>query len=107
MPLSAIPCEQAVCAIQIRPLQHFSSAIAALNKSPQRTSMPTAFGSARMNGSLLELCVPASHLSFLLHASVRHTDACHSQGAQGTDREHPQAGSCQTAKDDGGKPGVR
>ena len=35
------------------------------------------------------------------------TDACHSQGAQGTDREHPQAGSCQTAKDDGGKPGVR
>ena len=28
-------------------------------------------------------------------------------GAQGTDREHPQAGSCQTAKDDGGKPGVR
>ena len=40
-------------------------------------------------------------------ASVRHTDACHSQGAQGTDREHPQAGSCQTAKDDGGKPGVR
>ncbi len=40
-------------------------------------------------------------------ASVRHTDACHSQGAQGTDAEHPQAGSCQTAKDDGGKPGVR
>ena len=39
--------------------------------------------------------------------SVRHTDACHSQDAQGTDREHPQAGSCQTAKDDGGKPGVR
>jgi hypothetical protein len=31
------------------------------------------------------------------------TDACHSQG----DREHPEAGSCQTAKDDGGKPGVR
>ena len=28
-------------------------------------------------------------------------------GAQGIDREHPQAGSCQTAKDDGGKPGVR
>ena len=28
-------------------------------------------------------------------------------GRQGTDREHPQAGSCQTAKDDGGKPGVR
>ena len=27
--------------------------------------------------------------------------------AQGTDAEHPQAGSCQTAKDDGGKPGVR
>ena len=35
------------------------------------------------------------------------TDACHSQGAQRTGREHPQAGSCQTAKDDGGKPGVR
>jgi hypothetical protein len=33
------------------------------------------------------------------------TDARHSQGAQGTDREHPQADSCQTAKDDGGKPG--
>ncbi len=43
----------------------------------------------------------------VLRASVRHTDACHSQGAQGTDSEHPQAGSCQTAKDDGGKPGVR
>ena len=28
-------------------------------------------------------------------------------GAQGTNAEHPQAGSCQTAKDDGGKPGVR
>src|SRR5271157_3219961 len=42
-----------------------------------------------------------------LRASVRHTDACHSQGAQRTDREHLQAGSCQTAKDDGGKPGVR
>ena len=28
-------------------------------------------------------------------------------GAQRTGREHPQAGSCQTAKDDGGKPGVR
>ncbi len=35
------------------------------------------------------------------------TDACHSQGSQATNREHPQAGSCQTAKDDGGKPGVR
>src|SRR4051794_17300935 len=34
------------------------------------------------------------------------TDACHSQGAQGTDSEHPQAGSCQTAEDDGGQPGV-
>ncbi len=55
----------------------------------------------------LELYGPARHLSFLFRASVRHTDACHSQGAQGTDREHPQAGSCQTAKDDGGKPGVR
>jgi hypothetical protein len=35
------------------------------------------------------------------------TDACHGQGAQATNWEHPQAGSCQTAKDDGGKPGVR
>ena len=35
------------------------------------------------------------------------TDARHSQGVQGTDRVHPLAGSCQTAKDDGGKPGVR
>jgi len=42
-----------------------------------------------------------------LRASVRHTDARHRQGAQGTNREHPQASSCQTAKDDGGKPGVR
>jgi hypothetical protein len=30
-----------------------------------------------------------------------------SRGAQATNSEHPQAGSCQTAKDDGGKPGVR
>ena len=53
--------------------------------------------------------IPAQLTSFSVSscASVRHTDACHSQGAQGTDREHPQAGSCQTAKDDGGKPGVR
>ena len=35
------------------------------------------------------------------------TDACHSQGAQATNREHPQAASCHTANDDGGKPGVR
>jgi hypothetical protein len=43
----------------------------------------------------------------VLRASVRYTDARHSHGAQETDREHPQAGSCQTAEDDGGKPGVR
>jgi hypothetical protein len=36
-----------------------------------------------------------------------YTDACYRQGAQGTDWEHPQAGSCQSAKDDGGKAGVR
>ena len=42
-----------------------------------------------------------------VRASVRHTDACHSQHRQGTDAEHPQAGSCQTAKDDGGKAAVR
>ena len=107
MPLSTSSCEQAACAIQLRLLQHFGSAIGAPNKSPGRTSMLTAFGSALTNGLPVELCGPARHLSFLLRASVRHTDACHSQGAQGTDREHPQAGSCQTAKDDGGKPGVR
>ncbi len=38
---------------------------------------------------------------------VRHTDACHSQSAQGTYREHAQAGSCPRAKDDSGKPGAR
>ena len=107
MPLSASPCELPVCDIQLRLRQRFSTAIATPNKSPRPTSMLTAFGSARTNGLPLELCGPASHLSFLLRASVRHTDACHSQGAQGTDREHPQAGSRQTAKDDGGKPGVR
>jgi len=30
-------------------------------------------------------------ISETLRASVRHTDACDSQGAQGTDREHPQS----------------
>src|SRR5271166_5562121 len=75
MPLSAGPCEQVACAIQIRPLQHFSSAIAAPNKSPRRTSISTAFGSARTDGLPLELRFPATHLSFLLRASVRHTDA--------------------------------
>ena len=76
MPLSASPCEQVGCAIQIRPLQHISIAIAAPNKSPRRTSMLTAFGSARTNGLPLELCGPTSHLSFLLRASVRHTGRC-------------------------------
>ena len=66
MPLSASPCEQVGCAIQIRPLQHISSAIATPNKSPRRMSMLTAFGSARTNGLPLELCGPTSHLSFLL-----------------------------------------
>ena len=75
MPLSASPCKQVGCAVQTRPLQHFSSAIAAPNKSPRRMSMLTAFGSARTNGLLLELCGPASRLSFLLRASVRHTGA--------------------------------
>jgi hypothetical protein len=32
-------------------------------------------------------------------ASARHTDVRHSQGAQATDSEDPQAGSCQPAKD--------
>jgi hypothetical protein len=35
----------------------------------------------------------------ILRASSDDTDARHSQAAQGTDRVHPQAGSCQTAKD--------
>jgi hypothetical protein len=35
------------------------------------------------------------------------TDARHSQGAHGTDWEHHHAGLYQTAKNDGGKPGVR
>ena len=83
------PCEQAVCAIQLRRLQHFSSAIAAPNKSPRRTSMLTAFGSARTNGLTLELCGPASRFSFLLRASVRHTDACHSQGRKEPTRSTP------------------
>jgi hypothetical protein len=65
------PCEQVGCAIQIRPLQHFSSAIAAPNRSPRRTSMLIAFGTARMDGLSLVLCGPASPLSFLLRASVR------------------------------------
>src|SRR5271166_350470 len=55
----------------------------------------------------LELCGPASRLSFLLRASVRQTDACHSQGAQATDTGPSQTGSCQTVKGDGSKPGVR
>jgi hypothetical protein len=75
MPLSTSSCEQAACAIQLRLLQHFGSAIGAPNKSPGRTSMLTAFGSALTNGLPVELCGPARHLSFLLRASVRHTDA--------------------------------
>ncbi len=66
MLLSASPREQAVCAIPIRPLQHFSSAIAATSKSPRLTSRFTAFESACTNGLPLELFGPASHLPFLL-----------------------------------------
>jgi hypothetical protein len=43
----------------------------------------------------------------IFNASVRHTDAWHGEGAHGTDKDQPQAGSRQTAEDDGGKPGVR
>ena len=75
MPLSASPREQAVGAIPIRPLQHFSSAIAALSKSPPLTSRFTAFGSACENSLPLEFFGPASHLRFLWRASVRHTEA--------------------------------
>ena len=70
-PLSARPREQPVCAIQLRLLQHFNSAIATPDKTPRRTSLLTAFGLARTNGLPLELCGPASHLAFLLRASVR------------------------------------
>src|SRR5947207_13451665 len=41
-----------------------------------------------------------------LRASSDDTDARYRQGAQGTDTEHFQAGSRQTAKDHGRKPGV-
>jgi hypothetical protein len=41
------------------------------NKSPRRTSMCTAFGLTRTDGLPLDLCSPASRLSFLLRASVR------------------------------------
>ena len=54
----------------------------------------------------LELCGPASRLSFLLRRrSDKPTRATAS--AQATDKGPSQPGSCQTAKDDGGKPGVR
>ncbi len=73
--LSSSPYEQAVCAIQILLLQHFSRAFAVPNKSPRPTSISTAFGSARTNALPLELCGQASHLPFLLRTSVRHTEA--------------------------------
>ena len=43
-----------LCAVPIRPLQHFSSAIAALSKSPPLTSRFTAFGSACENSLPLD-----------------------------------------------------
>jgi hypothetical protein len=49
-----------------------SSASAGPNKSPRRTCVSTAFGSACANGLLLELRNPAVHLSFPLRASIRH-----------------------------------
>ena len=45
-------------------------------------------------------------LAAVLRASVRRHRRVPQPGAQATNREHPQAGSCQTAKDDGGKRGV-
>jgi hypothetical protein len=69
-PLFVSPPEQTVCAIQIRPLQHFTSAIAAPSKSSRLTSRFTAFESACMNGLPLELFGPPSHLPFLLRATV-------------------------------------
>ena len=45
------------------------------NNSPRRMSVLAAFGSARTNGLPLELCGPASHLSFLLRLRSDDTDA--------------------------------
>jgi hypothetical protein len=73
--LSASPCKQPVCPIQLRLLQHFRTAIATPNQSPRRTSLLTAFRSARTNGIPLELCGPASHLIFPIARVVRHTGA--------------------------------
>src|SRR5262245_18735313 len=75
MLLSASPREQAVCAIPIRPLQHFRSAIAATSKSPRLTSRFTAIESACTNGLPLELFGPASHLPFLFAHRSDDTDA--------------------------------
>jgi hypothetical protein len=66
-------------------------------KAPRRAGNPAPLA-----------CVPVG--AGLLNRKLLRSDdtnACHSQGAQATNREHPQAASCQTAKDDGGKPGVR
>jgi hypothetical protein len=52
-----------------------AAVIAAPNESPRRTCMLTAFGSARSYGLPLELCGPASRLSFLLRASSDDTYA--------------------------------
>ena len=105
--LSASPHEQAVCDTQIALLQHFGSAIAGPHESPRRTSISTALGSARTDGRTPGVVWPSESPFFPL-ARVGPTHRRVPQpGAQGTDREHPQAGSCQTAKDDGGKPGVR
>jgi hypothetical protein len=56
VPPSASHCEQAPCATQIPLLRHFSSAVAAPNKSPRQTSMLIAFGSAHSIGFPLEFC---------------------------------------------------
>src|SRR5262249_36855325 len=48
-----------------------TSSYATIDKSPRRTSMLTAFGSARGYGLRSGLWGPASRLSLLLHAPVR------------------------------------
>ena len=82
------------------------------NAGPRRDRHPVAVPAiancARHNGAcpvpeLTSSCVGSPKN---LRTSVRHTDACHSQGAQGTDREHSQAGSCQTANDGSDKSGM-
>jgi hypothetical protein len=98
MPLSASRREQAVGAIPIRPLQHLRSAIAAPSKSPRLTSRLTACGPVCMSDLPLESFGPASHLPFLLRASVRHTETSSARlGASVDVTDAREARACGTA----------